>query len=389
MVFVAGLTPMPSGGAGGQLTAAKALLESELAEYVDFVPVSSTMDSVPPPPIWRRAASAGGRLRAFMHRLRGADCALIFSSDGLSLIEKSLMAWLARRCGKGVVLRVSSGNIPRQVEQSTIIASALRLALRSAHVVCAQGPYWRGYFSSFREAAGKVREIRNGIVLPALRVDPGGASRGATVVFVGWIQEEKGVFDAFRAFEVVTAHLPDAKFVAVGGGRDFARLAQAVAASPAGARARLTGWLPQDAALEVVAASGVFLLPSHAEGLPNALLEAMALGTPVVATPVGSIPDVVENGRTGLLAPIGDIDALAAAVRRILEDPALGNRLAIEGRRIVEQKHDIEKIWPLYYSALVDAAASAGRPGSRRPETLSEENEASHPGRPQGNHRDP
>ena len=380
---------MPSGGAGGQLTAAKALLDSELAEHVHFVPISSTMASVPPPPLWKRAVGAGRRLLAFVCGLRGADCALIFSSDGLSLIEKSLMAWLARRCGKGVVLRLSSGNIPRQVQQSICIASALRLALRSAHVVCAQGPHWQNYFSSFGEATGKVREIRNGISLPALARNPCGDAPEATVVFVGWIQEEKGVFDAFRAFEAVAEHSPRARFVAVGDGRDFARLAQVLAASPFGVKARLMGWLPSAAALDVVAASRVFLLPSHAEGLPNALLEAMALGTPVVATPVGSIPDVVEDGHSGLLVPVGDIDALAAAVRRILEDPALASRLATEGRRIVQQNHDIEKIWPLYYSALVDAATSAGRPEAGALRRLNGENEAGQSRRPHGKHRGP
>jgi glycosyltransferase involved in cell wall biosynthesis len=359
VVFVAGLTPMPSGEAGGQLTAARTLLESRLAQQVDIVPVSSTMQSIPPPPLWRRAVRASTRLHAFLRALREANCALIFSSDGLSLLEKSVLAWLARVSGKGVVLRVSSGNVPRQVERSVVVAWALQLALRSAHVICAQGPRWETYFSSFREAAGKVREIRNGIALPSRPL--GGVSSDPTVVFVGWIQAEKGVFDAFRAFEAVAQVLPEARFVAVGGGRDAELLARAIGASPAGARAELAGWLSHDATLETVGRSRVFLLPSHAEGLPNSLLEAMALGVPVVATPVGSIPDVVEDGRSGLLVPVGDIGAIAAAVRRVFEDGPLAGRLASEGRRVVEQHHDIEKIWPLYYSALKDAA-SAARP---------------------------
>lgn len=361
VVFVAGLTPMPSGGAGGQLTAARTLLDSGLSQLVEFVPISSTMHSIPPPPLWRRAAGASTRLHAFLRALRAADCALIFSSDGLSLLEKSVMTCVARALGKGVVLRVSSGNIPRQVGHSAVVAWALRLALRSAHVICAQGPRWQTYFSSFREAAGKVRQIRNGILLPIQ--PPSGVAPRPTVVFVGWIQQEKGVFDAFRAFEAVAGSLSEARFVAVGGGRDTERLARVVDASPVGARATLTGWLSHDLALDTLAGSRVFVLPSHAEGLPNALLEAMALRVPVVATPVGSIPDVVADGRSGLLAPVGDIDALAAAIRRIFEDPPLAARLAREGRRVVEEHHDIEKIWPRYYSALQHAAARATRPG--------------------------
>jgi glycosyltransferase involved in cell wall biosynthesis len=361
---VAGLTPVPSGGTGGQLTAARALLESRLAAHVDFVPVSSTMASVPAPRLWKRICSAGKRLFIFLRSLHGADCVLIFSSDGLSLLEKSLMAWAANVSGKGVVMRMSSGNIPRQVERSWLVAWALRLALRSAHVICAQGPRWRDYFSSFREGKGKIREIRNGIVLPPPRA--ASHPREPTIVFVGWIHEEKGVFDAFRAFELVASQLPEARFIAVGGGRDLVRLAQRVAVSSSSARVRLTGWLPREKALETVAACQVFLLPSHAEGLPNALVEAMALGVPVVATPVGSIPDVVEDERSGLLRRVGDIHALSVAVLRILEDPSLAVRLALEGRRVVEENHDIEQIWPRYFCAILDAACAVRRAAAGR-----------------------
>jgi 2-deoxystreptamine N-acetyl-D-glucosaminyltransferase/2-deoxystreptamine glucosyltransferase len=79
-----------------------------------------------------------------------------------------------------------------------------------------------------------------------------------------------------------------------------------------------------------VAKSGVFVLPSLGEGLGIVLLEAQALGVPVIGTDVGGIPDVIEHGRTGLLVPPSDDKALAAAIVRVLTEPGLGERMADE-----------------------------------------------------------
>jgi glycosyltransferase involved in cell wall biosynthesis len=86
----------------------------------------------------------------------------------------------------------------------------------------------------------------------------------------------------------------------------------------------------------------VVALPSWTEGLPMVVLEAMAAGRPVVATPVGGTPEVVSDGETGLLVPPRDPQALAAALRRVLEDRGLAERLAAAGRRRVEEHFTLD-----------------------------------------------
>jgi glycosyltransferase involved in cell wall biosynthesis len=88
----------------------------------------------------------------------------------------------------------------------------------------------------------------------------------------------------------------------------------------------------------------VFVLASIWEGMPNAALEAMAVGLPVVATGVGGTPEVVADGETGLLVPPRDPDGLSQAIARMLHDPELWRRMGQAGRRRVGQRFSVERM---------------------------------------------
>ena len=95
---------------------------------------------------------------------------------------------------------------------------------------------------------------------------------------------------------------------------------------------------------ELLAGFDVFAFPSRFEGLCLAVIEAQAAGVPVVATPVGGIRETVVDGETGLLVPVGDPAALAAAVCRLLEDSELSARLAAEARSRVRERYSVERM---------------------------------------------
>jgi glycosyltransferase involved in cell wall biosynthesis len=109
----------------------------------------------------------------------------------------------------------------------------------------------------------------------------------------------------------------------------------------------LLGAQPRERVREELAACDAFVLPSvvtpegKMEGLPVALMEALAARRPTVATRISGIPELVEDGVTGLLVPPEDAGALSAALRRLAEDPALGRRLAEAGHARVREQHDL------------------------------------------------
>ena len=135
----------------------------------------------------------------------------------------------------------------------------------------------------------------------------------------------------------------------IGSGPLEASIAGRIARAGLGDRVRLLGVRRQEEVRAALDRAGIFALPSvvtprgDRDGIPVALMEAMARGVPVVSTQVSGIPELVEDGVTGLLAPPADAAALADALQRLLEDPALGARLARGARERVEREFDVRK----------------------------------------------
>jgi glycosyltransferase involved in cell wall biosynthesis len=113
------------------------------------------------------------------------------------------------------------------------------------------------------------------------------------------------------------------------------------------------GWLDTSEVRQVLRESIVLLLPSHAEAFPTVLLEAAACGTPFVASNIGGIPDIAEQGKGGLLHEVGDVEGMRAAIVRLLTDELLWGECSHNGRRWVESLN-VSKIIPMWHRFYAD-----------------------------------
>jgi glycosyltransferase involved in cell wall biosynthesis len=359
-LFVAGLEAGGNGVTGGQVTEAGTLFTSRLGELMELVPLGSTMRSVPPPPLVIRLWDSGSRLVRFGWELRRADAVLIYPASGLSLIEKGAMALLARVFSRGVVVRLTAGNLLSGCRAHPLLDRWLRLVMKAAHVLPTQGQSWTQWFSAYPEANGKLLEIYNGLALA-----PATTSRKAgcppVITYIGWMVEEKGIFDALKVFKRVRVQYPDVQFVVAGGGTKLEEFAAAVRRERLDSSVHLLGWIPKERVFPLLAESDVFLFASHSEGMPNAVLEAMAAGLPVVTTRVGALPDIISHGENAFLADVNDVDALTESVLQVLGDKDLAIQVGKNARRTIEEHFDIERIWPKYAEILIWAAMQAGR----------------------------
>lgn len=173
----------------------------------------------------------------------------------------------------------------------------------------------------------------------------GGARDPNLVLFVGRLVDMKGCEFAIRAMALVKQ--PGAKLVIIGDGP--LRPALESLARELGIHVSFLGAQPADGVRKWLAKARLFCAPSvttvkgQREGLGMVFLEAQAMGTPVVSSRSGGIPEAVAEGETGLLAPERDVPALAAHISRFLEDQAFWESCALEGRKRVLAKFDIHK----------------------------------------------
>lgn len=195
-------------------------------------------------------------------------------------------------------------------------------------------------------AAGKVHVVRCGVDLDAFAPRPRRLPEVPTFACVASLREYKGHGVLLDALGLLRARGTFVRAVLVGDGELRRPLEARIAREGLGDRVELRGALPHEAIPEVLATSTAMVLPSvtsrdgQMEGIPVALMEAMAAGVPVVATRLSGIPELVHDGRTGLLVPERDPEALAAALERLAADPALGARLAQAARQTVRDEFD-------------------------------------------------
>ena len=201
---------------------------------------------------------------------------------------------------------------------------------------------------TYGEAAAQTVRVYNGLDLVRFPYTAP-ELRPPVVAGVGRLVEKKGFADLVDACAVLARRGRRFRCDIVGAGPEHDHLRRRIDALGLAGTVNLRGPLPQSAVRELVAGAAVLAAPcvvgddGNRDGLPTVVLEAMALGTPCVATPVTGIPEAVHHDQTGLLVPQHDPVSLAAAVERLLDDPHLRCRLAGAARNRVEQDFDVHR----------------------------------------------
>lgn len=363
MLFVGAFSEMARDGTrGGQIVACAEVLESPLSERVDWIRVDSTQPSVTPS-FATRALAAGRRLLRFVASLRRASTVLIFTPALTgSLAEKGLMAVLASRAGRRVVVALRS-EIPRPAD-GWLRARLLAMTVGAADAIWLQSP---AAAERLRVFAGGERPgdrvVPNFVYFERSREAPRleRPAAHATFFYAGWLIRDKGLFELLAAFADCRQSGVEAELVLTGDGPARAELEREAERLGIARAVTFTGWLPREKVFEIGAGDVVFTLPSHTEGLPNFVREALILGRPVIATDVGGTATMVEHGETGFLVAPRSASGLAAPMRELARDGELRLRMGAAARRLAEERLDVHRWWPVIYEMLAGAPPDAAQ----------------------------
>lgn len=298
-------------------------------------------------------ASAGGSpgrmMRRLAHLVQAARLARLAKARGLRHLHAhfglapATIAWFASRMLSWDGRVGFSFTIHGFHDFADPAETRLDLKAPAAAAVVCVSDFTRGqlFLQTEPKTWPRAHVIRCGIDLAAWRFAPRGRDEGPpTVIAIGRLSPEKG----FTVLIEAMARLRDAgvaaRLLLVGDGPERVTLETAIARHALADRVTLAGELPPDAVRARLRGADMFCLPSFSEGLPVSIMEAMAAGVPVVTTWIAGIPELAENGVTALTVPPARADALADALRTLIEDPALAARLATAARARVEERHD-------------------------------------------------
>jgi glycosyltransferase involved in cell wall biosynthesis len=185
-----------------------------------------------------------------------------------------------------------------------------------------------------------LRVIPNGYdeqeVQHALAFTPLGADR-LEIAFVGSLDKNKDPLALIKAFKLVANSIPDVFLRIIGSGPLEASCHETVTKDQLQDRVIFHGPMDHPELLQCLARCSFLVLTSHREGMPTVVIESLALGKPVVATGVGGLPEIIRSGENGFLVPVGNVEALADCIVRILRDNQLRKKLSLGARESVRE----------------------------------------------------
>jgi glycosyltransferase involved in cell wall biosynthesis len=269
----------------------------------------------------------------------------VHAASHASFLRKSLVLLVARLAGCKTIFHLHGGGFRTYAteEAGALLRRWIRHTLEASSLVITLSDSWAQFVRACAPRA-RVAVVPNAVPLPALPA-PGRAVPGR-ILFLGRLERSKGVFDLLEAGARIVRETagPSPLRLVFGGEGDVQGLRRRAAELGIAERIDVLGWVGPEARDAQLAQASVFCLPSHAEGLPMSMLEAMAARKAVVATRVGGIPETLRDGDNGLLVPPCDEQALARALARLLGDDALRDRLAGRARATIEQHYSTEVV---------------------------------------------
>ena len=284
--------------------------------------------------------------------LRAGQAEIIHSHNGRTALASALAVRLA---GRGCCVATQHFLEPNHTQQRGLKAVPGRLAHRwvnaHTHQFIAISEAVRLGMRTRREAGDdRITVVPNGLACDDRSLAPPAQVRAELsipadaplVVCVARLEPEKDIPLLLAAMETVRETVPTAQAVVVGDGSQRQALEAQIEERGLASSVHLAGF--REDARAVIRAGDVFVLPSRAEPFGLVLLEAMALGRPVIATRAGGPCEIVADGETGRLVPPGDPDALAGALSALLTEPETRRRLGANGLRRYRERYTAERM---------------------------------------------
>lgn len=346
-VLMAGPDPNANGGIA---SVAKNYLNCGLADLCDLKYLITTKEGNK----FQKAQLFCVSYRSYAGLVAKYDVVHLHVSTGASFFRKYLLAQRALKKGVPYIIHLHSGKFASFYENvSHKKQGMIREFLENAAIVIALSEEWRNYLAKKHLCSTRnIAVLHNAVVFP----DSISNLANKKVLFLGRLDSNKSPDVLLRAGAKLYEQRKDFTLVFAGDGEieKYKSLANDLGIVQ---QCEFLGWVAEGKK-ELFSSCNVFCLPSKAEGMPMSLLEAMAHGLVVIATPVGGVPQIIKQNKNGILMPVDGVDYLAETLNKLFDNPSLCRQLSNSARLSIKQDFGMQvhlgKLIDIYSSILTD-----------------------------------
>ena len=336
---------------GGQLTAITHLV-GYIEKYQMTYDILDTFRSTfPPPSAKEKLLSARDNYTKLKKLLKENryEGALVFGTHGLGFWEKLFFSLIIEKSHTKVLFFIRSGHFMDAVIQDKHRVPLKKFLMNKISYVGYQGGKWEEFYDKVGIKKEKLVKILNWIEIPSYTKERKDDEK-TVFLYVGWMVEKKGVNELL---DVILEHkdLSQHQFIFAGGGTLLDELKERVKDKNL-TNVLFTGWIDKEALATYYKKSDVLILPSHAEGFPNVILEALGYHLSIISTDIGAISESVIDGYNGYLIEPKDKVLLYQKIKKIGDSKLLQEEFSKKSAEIIVKNHSInvncEKIFTLF-----------------------------------------
>jgi glycosyltransferase involved in cell wall biosynthesis len=341
---------------GGITTHVNSLLQSNLKENYQLIHIATHVEGT----IVKRIGKAiAGYSKLLYHILKNKPNLVHIHSASLgSFFRKSIAVLITKIFNIPVLFHVHGGYFDVFYHKlPDVVKKYVKWILSITDFVIVLSEHWKNFFSTLVNP-DKIEILHYAVTLPQI-VTKERKDKNAkySILFLGRVLERKGAFDLIKSIPGVLNNIPTCEFIFAGDGdvNNAIRMTEDMRISQ---HTKFLGWIKGKEKEQILRNSDLSVLPSYIDCLPNSLLEAMSYGVPVISTPVGGIPDVLEDGVNGFIVPCGDTVMLSKRITDILKNYSLFQNMSKNNYRKIAQNFNttkiIEKLRNIYNSMIAN-----------------------------------
>tara|TARA_B100000575_G_scaffold46581_1_gene33729 strand:- start:15570 stop:16673 length:1104 start_codon:yes stop_codon:yes gene_type:complete len=327
---------------GGIAKSSDILIDSKSFSKFDIIKLDSSQISNPPPGFFVRLILAINRyFKLLLILLKKPHGALIFCSDGASALEKGFMILTLRIFNVKSFIFPRAGNLITQVKNFNFFRLLIKFLFNKADVFLCQGKTWKKFaLNSLNLKSKKIKLISNWSAseeLFKIGTNRSYKTDRINILYVGWLEKEKGIKELLDGFYKCLIKNKNISLTLIGDGNMRSYTENFIEKNKINNHIHLTGWLPSKKVNSYLKDSNIFILPSWNEGMPNALIEALASGVPSIVTRVGVIPDYLKNNFSAILINTKSSLDIEESLNKLINNNDLQEKISINGKEVARK----------------------------------------------------